>query len=41
VIKDSEILGVFSPAPANWAVQAYRVGWTGLNESGLNEPGLL
>jgi RHS repeat-associated protein len=37
VIKDSEILGVFSPAPTNWLVQAYRVDWTGLNESTLLE----
>jgi hypothetical protein len=37
VIKDSEILGVFAGPPTNWEVQAYRVDWTGLNESTLLE----
>jgi RHS repeat-associated protein len=37
VIKDSEILGVFAGPPTNWEVPAYRVDWTGLNESTLLE----
>jgi RHS repeat-associated protein len=37
VIKDSEILGVFAGPPTNWEVPAYRVDWTGLNETALLE----